>query len=168
MIVQEPRFRQNKRADARSRGPGSSIRPLAKKLDRIAYVGSFECRLQRPRHLETRRRHDNTIRDTVMMSRSYGNGETLGSFDDLTCTDDGYFKAFARKARHPRELICRLKCIEDGSETGVEYPVQDKYTDPHGKYDINYGIPANSELVYIHLVWQLASVDHPRERPCTQ
>ncbi len=79
-----------------------------------------------------------------MLSRSHRNSETLRSLHDLTCTDDGYFKSLGREARHLRELIRCLKCIKDCGKPGVEHPVQHKYIDLHGKYDINYGVCANS------------------------
>jgi quinol monooxygenase YgiN len=65
-----------------------------------------------------------------------------------------------REAGHLRELVCRLKCIKDCGKPRVEHPVQRKHINLHGKYDINYGDPANSEFDYPPLKWHLSSINH--------
>ena len=86
-----------------------------------------------------------------MLRGSHRNGETLRGLHDLTCADDGYFKSLRRDAGHLRKLIRCLKCIKHCGKPGVEHAIQRKHINLHGKYDINYGAPANGEFAYPRL-----------------
>src|SRR5271154_5531745 len=118
LMIEDPGFRQNKSADTRSRAHRSLIGPLAQDLDRLAHVGSCKCRLQRRGHLESRRRHNDTIWDTAMLCGSHRNGQTLRGLHDLSCPDDGPVKSLCLEAGNPGELIRCLKCIKE-SESPV-------------------------------------------------